>query len=46
MNERIRKATDYARSAPVDLTATIARLFGPIPEICGGAQSQPEGQER
>ena len=46
MNERIRKATDYARSAPVDLTATVARLFGPIPEICGGAQSQPEKQER
>ncbi len=40
MNQRIKEAMIQSGRAPLDVTATITQLFGPIPADCGGDSQQ------
>jgi hypothetical protein len=41
MNQRIIDAMRQAGKAPVDVTQTMEKIFGPIPSECGGGVSAP-----
>ena len=42
MNQRIIEATTRSGRAPVDVTATVEKLFGPMPKGCRAAPPEPE----